>query len=88
MIALVFGLMAASIFAYINVVSAKLHIDKHRNGTELNDRVYRGGEACSHTDDFITRTDGSFAQLGRVSVLKATRLAEEPELTVIRYLTP
>jgi hypothetical protein len=46
------------------------------------------GKPVAHGDDLVAGLDGALAQLGEVSALKASRLAEEPELVVRACSTP
>ena len=88
MMALVLGPMAASILSASMLCVRRSTSTKHGDGTELDDGIDRGRKARRHADDLVALFDGAFPSLGEVNVLKATRLADEPELTVIRCLTP
>ncbi len=47
----------------VDVVGGDVDIDKHRNGTELQDGVNRGGEAGGDADDFVPRFDCAVAKI-------------------------
>ena len=88
MMALVLGVMAASILLASMLCVARS--TSTNTGTAPNCRIgltVVGKPAATP----ITSSPGLMARspsLGLVSVEKATRLADEPELTVIRYFTP
>ena len=65
MMARVFGVMAASMAAGLNVVGGDIHIDKDGDKAVLHRRIDRGGKTGGHRDDFIAGAQRLVAKLGR-----------------------
>ena len=70
-------------------MSFDIYINKNRNSTELNNGVYCCWKPLPATpitsSPFLIALSPSF---GDVNVLKATKLAEDPEFTERQYFTP
>ena len=75
-------------FGYIYVIRTDIDIYEDRNHPILDDRVDCGREARSHGYDLVPGLEPSLSEQGTMSDVKATRLAEEPELTRKEYSAP
>jgi hypothetical protein len=72
----------------VNVVGGNGAIDENRNGAPKDRGIDGGRKAGDAGDDLVARLDLTAFSRGEVSAEKATRLADEPELTVSAERTP
>ena len=73
----------------VDVRGGRLDVDEHRHGAVLDDRRHGRREPGGHGDDLVAGHDAALAEaLADVSAVKASRLADEPELTSRQCRTP